>query len=76
MRAHGKTDKDQIMVFMNIQMVMCMMDSGEMISKKDTVNFKWLQVTSMKAIGKAAKKMDQVHSYLFRTLYLCKWRHL
>ena len=76
MRAHGKTDKDQITAFMSTQMVMCMMDSGETISNRDTVNFKWLQVTSMKAIGKAAKKMDQVHSYLFRTLYLCKWRHL
>ncbi len=71
MRAHGKTDKDQTTVFMNIRMAMYMMDSGGMISKKDTVNFKWLQVISMKVIGKAAKRMDQVHFYLFRTVYLC-----
>lgn len=71
MRAHGKTDKDRITAFMNIRMVMCMMDSGGTISKRDTVNFKWLQVTSMRVIGKAAKRMGQVHFYLFRTVYLC-----
>jgi hypothetical protein len=30
----------------------------------------------MRAIGKVARRMDQVYFYLFRIVYFCEWRYL